>query len=121
MFRTARTAARNINRTQVRTMAGGGVRGPPPGGYKGIEYVLRGVLFKEDWQFSYFMIGLWATIIWSVKTFVVPKMSKPAVEAAPAAASTAAGDVPSFIDNPDEWVKWAEAPGNLDKLVADLK
>jgi hypothetical protein len=115
--RSARLIARPIVRSQVRTMAGGGPRLPPPGGYKGLEYVLRGVLFKEDWQFAYFMIGLWGTIIWAGKTFI--KMpEKPA--AAPAVAGSTGSDAPSLVDSPDEWVKWIEAPGNMDKLVDSM-
>ena len=116
MFSGARLLARNMKaRSQVRTMAGGGPRLPPPGGYTGIEYVLRGVIFKEDWQFAYFMIGLWGTIIWAGKTFI--KMPEKPVAAV--TASSGGSDAPSFIDNPDEWVKWLEAPGNMDKLVAE--
>ena len=119
MFKGARLFARNFKRTQVRTMAGGGPRLPPPGGYKGIEYVLRGVLFKEDWQFAYFMFGLWGSIIWAAKTFI--KMPEKPAEKAVAAGSASSNDAPSFIDQPDEWVKWIEAPGNMDKLLASIE
>ena len=117
MFTGARLFARNMKvRSQVRTMAGGGPRLPPPGGYKGLEHVLRGVFFKEDWQFAYFMIGLWGTIIWAGKTFIKMPESNSGSDGGRQRRndygnniSNGGSDAPSFVDNPDEWVKWLEA------------
>lgn len=50
MLKRSLLVARRAATSRVQVRAAGGVRGPPHGGYTGLEAIIRGKWFKEDHQ-----------------------------------------------------------------------
>mmetsp|Transcript_14867 Transcript_14867/g.16818 ORF Transcript_14867/g.16818 Transcript_14867/m.16818 type:complete len:139 (+) Transcript_14867:123-539(+) len=99
----------------VRRFAGGGST-PPPGGYTGMEKVVRGVL-PEDYQ----IVIAFGSIEFGLIFLLTRGGDSEAEPAAPVATSdaSASADIPSILS--DEFEEWSKVPGNLEKWEASLE